>query len=97
MDNTDRETLWEERDQGAADVERAFSDASELRSKFLQRHGWEYSCHFPDSVWRWAKRYGDERLMLNAADAFEMEKDHLEPRQNIADFLDQLNKGGKPK
>ena len=81
MAKSNRETLWEERDQEAAAVERAFLDASTVRSNFLRLHGWDYTCDFPDSCWRWVKQYGDQRLMLSEADAFTMEKDYLEPQE----------------
>lgn len=34
-----------------------FTDAINAQEDWLHEHGWVYSSHYPDCVWRWSKTY----------------------------------------
>lgn len=40
---------------------------------FLIFRGWVHSCDFPDSRWRFCKRFGRHELAISLKEAFEVE------------------------
>ena|GEM_PF-5717529 len=60
-------------------VEAAVRDAAELRKRYLRQRGWEESCDYPDSRWRWEKTLASGKtLMLSKRQAFDVESKFLD-------------------
>lgn len=71
---------WEEREKAACVVDAAFEDAANKRDQFLATYGWDYSCDFPDSCWRFVKVVKGQSLFLSGRDAFDMERKFIKPK-----------------
>jgi len=61
----------------------AEADASSLREKFLTASGWEQTCDFPDSCWRWCKQIKGKVLALTRDQAFKLECHLFEDERNL--------------
>ena len=48
------------------------------RSRWLGKNGWEQSCQFPDSCWRWCKEIEGKMMMCNKTEAIKIERDFVE-------------------
>jgi len=55
------------------DLLQAENDLNDLQEHFLHQQGWEQSCQFPDSCWRWTKEVDGKTLAVSKSDAFDFE------------------------
>lgn len=53
-------------------------ELSLAKAKWLERHGWEESCQFPDSCWRWWKEIGGQMMMCSKSEAIKIERDFVD-------------------
>ena len=74
------EKLWEKRDQEAFAIDNAFEKANRKMAIFLRKRGWDYTCEFPDSCWRYVKTVKGMRICVNANEAFNIERNFIEPK-----------------
>jgi hypothetical protein len=50
------------------------SQLADAEKTYLKERGWRYTSDFPDSCWRWVKKFGDKVLALSRSDAFQLEE-----------------------
>lgn len=47
------------------DLESAESKLMALKHRYLEEHGWKYTCKTPGATWLWRKIHLDEVYMMN--------------------------------
>ena len=47
-----------------ATITNAFADAKLLQHKYLEQHGWKYTCDTPGCYWLWERQLKDGRVLL---------------------------------
>lgn len=52
-------------------------DLQNNRQKWLTKYGWEESCDFPDSCWRWCKTIDGKMMMCRESEAIKIERDFV--------------------
>ena len=52
-------------------------DLSSAEIKWLEKHGWEQNCQFPDSCWRWCKEIDGKMMMCRKDEAIKIERDFV--------------------
>lgn len=58
------------------------NEVKSLKGKWLRKYGWEESCDFVDSNWRWVKQIGDVLYMCDMGEAINIEYNFLEEEKN---------------
>ena len=71
----------------ASDIESLADDLANATSQWLRRHGWEYTCQTPGSMWLWQKKLPDGRVALvDESTAFSFEESLMSDKEIRAEF-----------
>ena len=49
-----------------------------MKDKWLEKHGWEYSCDYVDHCWRWSKLIKGKLMACGMNQAVRIERDHID-------------------
>lgn len=53
-------------------------DLQYVKEAFLRKYGWDASCAFPDSYWRWVKEIKGQTIATGLDEAVRMEEQIIE-------------------
>lgn len=56
------------------DLNKAETRLTELKKRYLEEHGWAYTCKTPGSTWLWRKVYRDDIYFANTGMALVLEE-----------------------
>ena len=56
------------------DLQKSITRLDELERRYLEEHGWKYTCKTPGSIWLWRKIHMDDTYLCNQKMALHLEE-----------------------